>query len=85
MVCLSERQTFAYCIPLYNARRFLDSLAVCCAQELSGVRERAASLGPSAVLPGVECGSETQQLLMGKGWRGVGYKGESKALPTGEP
>lgn len=62
VVCLSVRQTFAYYIPLYNASRFLGSLVVCCAQELSGVSER----GLPPWVP--------QQCCLG--WRGVQRQGQ---------
>lgn len=47
VVCLSVRQTFAYCIPLYNASHFLDSLVVCCTQELSSIGRRGLYLSVS--------------------------------------
>lgn len=44
---LVSETDFAYCIPLYNASHFLDSLVVCSTQALSRISERgrAASLG----------------------------------------
>lgn len=73
VVCLSVRQTFAYYIPLYNASHFLDSLVVCCTQELSSIGRRGLYLSVSKPCRPVWSVSSETAAAAGGGWEG-GYQ-----------